>query len=325
METLIRTDRPLVSILINNYNYGPFLEEAIDSALNQSYSNVEVIVVDDGSIDNSCDIIKSYEKNIIPVYKNNGGQASAFNAGFKVSQGDFLFLLDSDDVFYPEKIEKVVDYFESDLEAGWYYHSLMLLDDEKGVSLRTDPESLPSRKIDFRSNIMAGRLPSFAPATSGLCFRRNLLQKILPMPEDITKVSDYYVKWVALGMEKGFYEQKDLAMQRIHGSNMFTLRRDRKFLDAKILIQTGYWIYKRFPELKKFSDKIFAIGLGNYWQTKKFDSAVRETILDYMLYCSWLEKTEIFIRAGYHSSELMGIIRELRLRSFKRASLKGVD
>ncbi len=76
------TSKPLVSILINNYNYGRFLSKAIDSALNQEYQNIEVIVVDDGSTDDSRKIIESYGERIKPVLKENGGQASAFNAGF---------------------------------------------------------------------------------------------------------------------------------------------------------------------------------------------------------------------------------------------------
>ncbi|NEQ67311.1 MAG: glycosyltransferase, partial [Symploca sp. SIO2D2] len=63
------SNNPLVSILINNYNYGRFLSEAIDSALKQSYSNIEVIVVDDGSTDNSQEIIKSYGEKIVPILK----------------------------------------------------------------------------------------------------------------------------------------------------------------------------------------------------------------------------------------------------------------
>ncbi|MEO1182237.1 MAG: glycosyltransferase, partial [Cyanobacteria bacterium J06636_28] len=87
---------PLVSIVINNYNYASFVGQAIDSALNQSYENVEVIVVDDGSQDNSRDIISSYGDKIIPVFQKNGGQAAAFNAGFAHSSGDIICLLDAD-------------------------------------------------------------------------------------------------------------------------------------------------------------------------------------------------------------------------------------
>ena len=70
-----------VSIIINNYNYGQYLGSAISSALSQSYSSVEVIVVDDGSTDNSQEVIGNYTKSIVPVVKPNGGQGSAFNEG----------------------------------------------------------------------------------------------------------------------------------------------------------------------------------------------------------------------------------------------------
>ena len=82
--------KPIVSIIINNYNYDRFLAEAIDSALNQTYPHVEIIVVDDGSTDNSRNIIADYGNRIVPVLKSNGGQACSFNEGFKASQGEII-------------------------------------------------------------------------------------------------------------------------------------------------------------------------------------------------------------------------------------------
>ena len=95
------------TIIINNYNYGRFLAAAIESALNQTYADTEVVVVDDGSTDNSRQIIAGYGNRIRPVLKTNGGQASAFNAGFAASTGDVICMLDSDDLFYPNKVERI--------------------------------------------------------------------------------------------------------------------------------------------------------------------------------------------------------------------------
>ncbi len=113
---------PLVSLVINNYNYGRFLAEAIDSALKQTYPHTEVIVVDDGSTDNSRDITASYGDNISPVLKQNGGQASAFIAGFAASKGEIICFLDSDDMFLPEKVADIVDAFgySSDLQSRFH-------------------------------------------------------------------------------------------------------------------------------------------------------------------------------------------------------------
>lgn len=93
--------KQLVSIIINNYNYSQFLGEAIDSALSQTYPNTEVIVVDDGSTDNSQHLIASYATQILPLLKNNGGQASALNAGFRISRGEIIIFLDADDYLFP--------------------------------------------------------------------------------------------------------------------------------------------------------------------------------------------------------------------------------
>ena len=88
----------LVSIIINNYNYARFLRAAIDSALGQSYASIEVLVVDDGSTDQSRAIIDSYGDRVKSILKKNGGQASALNAGFAQCQGDIVIFLDADDV-----------------------------------------------------------------------------------------------------------------------------------------------------------------------------------------------------------------------------------
>src|SRR6266511_5584832 len=106
-------DSRQASIVISNYNYGRFLREAIDSALGQTYANTEVIVVDDGSTDESREIIASYGQRITSVLKKNGGQASAFNAGFAVSRGDVILFLDADDMLLPTAVERAVLLFDS--------------------------------------------------------------------------------------------------------------------------------------------------------------------------------------------------------------------
>src|SRR5256712_12270693 len=101
----------LATIIVNNYNYGRFLPEAIDSALNQTYRNIEVIVVDDGSTDGSPEIIASYGDRIVPVLQQNGGQNSAFNGGFSVSSGDLILFVDSVDGLLATAVEAALEAF----------------------------------------------------------------------------------------------------------------------------------------------------------------------------------------------------------------------
>ena len=122
---------PLVSILIANFNYAKYVGQAIESVLQQSYQNFEIIVCDDGSTDNSRDVIQRYvarDPRVILVGRANGGQAAAWNAAYARSKGDIICILDSDDFFAPKKIEKVVQEFHRRPEAGFVANALVRLD-----------------------------------------------------------------------------------------------------------------------------------------------------------------------------------------------------
>jgi glycosyltransferase involved in cell wall biosynthesis len=139
--------QPLVSILINNYNYGHFLADAIDSALAQTYPHVEVIVVDDGSTDHSRAVIANYGDKIISVLKANGGQASAFNAGFAAAQGEIICFLDADDICLPTKVAEVVNAIPDPQSMVFSYPPVW------GCPTRTDSESLRSTRDGFIASI----------------------------------------------------------------------------------------------------------------------------------------------------------------------------
>ncbi|MBW4693748.1 MAG: glycosyltransferase [Lyngbya sp. HA4199-MV5] len=186
--------QPLVSVVVTSYNYARFLRQAIDSVLTQTYSNLEVIVVDDGSTDESRSVIARYGDRVIPVLKENGGQGSAWNAGFDVAKGDIILLLDSDDVFLPDVAQRVVDAFHQHpgtAKVQWRLHLM----DVNGKRLgRTSP--LERRRMptgDLRPRIY--NYPNYVwPPTSGNAFSATALRQILPIPEDTYRLSpDIYV------------------------------------------------------------------------------------------------------------------------------------
>ena len=292
---------PLVSILINNYNYGRFLGEAIDSALNQTYPHIEVIVVDDGSTDNSREIIASYGERLLAVLKENGGQASAFNAGFAASRGDIVCILDSDDIFLPEKVASVVNVFSVYQDIGWCFHRLKFVDATTGAFLKLSRES-GSRECDFRAHIKRGKMPFHGPATSALCFTHSLLKLILPMPEasDVT-ISDHYLKVTALALSKGFFLDEQLALLRVHGNNRYTNKDANHTLEANIAIMTAYSLRTNWPFLAKFANKLFAKGISIYHKFTNLDADCTETIKIYLSTVSPLERLEISLRAYYQS------------------------
>ena len=106
-----------VSIILPTYNRASsYLKEAIDSVINQSYMNWELIVIDNNSTDNTIDLVKSYKSNKIFIYQinNNGVIAKSRNLGIEKSSGDYVAFLDSDDFWYKNKLQKCVDEIKSD-------------------------------------------------------------------------------------------------------------------------------------------------------------------------------------------------------------------
>src|SRR6266508_2917548 len=141
----------LVSIIVNNYNYGSFLRDAIDSVLQQTYAFIEVIVVDDGSTDNSREIIHSYGDRIRLIFKENGGQASAFNAGLAQSRGEVIIFLDSDDMLLPDIVARVANVFDANPDVAKVMYRMEFIDTMGVRTNLVQPSShLPMRSGDLR-------------------------------------------------------------------------------------------------------------------------------------------------------------------------------
>lgn len=305
---------PLVSIAINNYNYARFLPEAIDSALNQTYPHTEVIVVDDGSTDNSREIIASYADKIIPVFKKNGGQASAFNAGFAASRGDIICFLDADDVFLPEKAAEVAQALSDRQDLGWCFHPLKSVDSngqpcitknsQKSSSLTKNSNESLYREYDvgwyMKSGKLKNKIPSL-PSTSGLCFTRSLLQQILPMPEAKTiGLNDGYLEFTALALSKGVLLDKELTLYRVHGANAYAMRKDKQKVQARIILLTAYWMRANFPSFGKFTNNVFATGLGMSVRAGGIDTECQGFVQNYLSSATLPEKFGIYARGCFH-------------------------
>ncbi|MBU1995244.1 glycosyltransferase family 2 protein, partial [bacterium] len=116
-----------VSVAINNYNYGKFIVECIESVLHQTYQNIEIIVVDDGSTDDSLEILASRYKNnprIQIVSKKNAGQLSAFNEALKHITGEIVFFLDADDLYKKNYIETILKVYKENQDVDFVFCAL---------------------------------------------------------------------------------------------------------------------------------------------------------------------------------------------------------
>lgn len=216
------SERPLLSVVVNNYNYARYLGEAIESALAQAYTPLEVIVVDDGSTDESREVIARFGDRIIPVLKENGGQASAFNAGFAAAAGDVVIFLDADDVLLPTAARSAVEGFVPGVAK--VYWPLWEIDSD-GTPMGTMIPNEPLPEGDFRDRaLLLGPIACREAPTSGNAWSRGFLERALPMPEDEFRInSDCYLSTLA----PIYGEVRTLpdahSRYRIHGANHYVL------------------------------------------------------------------------------------------------------
>jgi glycosyltransferase involved in cell wall biosynthesis len=212
---------PLVSIIINNYNYDRFLAEAIDSALDQTYPQIEVIVVDDGSTDKSRELMAGYGDRIIPILQPNGKQAAAFNSGFDRSQGEIIIFLDADDYLYPQTVDRIVAIWRPELAKVHYRLEVVdIVGKSLGYSLPQGTSPLSQGEV-WKNILDNGGYVS--TPTSGNALNRQALAKLFPIPDAYKLTADDYLSY-----QVPFYGQvaaigEPLGAYRIHDSNQWAL------------------------------------------------------------------------------------------------------
>lgn len=213
--------QPLVSILIPSFNYEMFLRESIDSALNQTYPHIEVVVVDDGSTDDSPRIIRSYGHRIVPIRREkNAGCHAAYNAGFAQCRGDAVSFLDADDVLLPTAIERAVAAL-ADPRVVKVYWPLRTIDrDGKHTGgLRPKP---PLPEGDLREMVLANGPDCYGLTNQGV-YPRSFLEEVFPIPEGALLKSGYLDGYLA--MKAPFFGRvkalQPLGCYRFHGDNTY--------------------------------------------------------------------------------------------------------
>ncbi len=232
--------QPLVSVLIASYNYEAYLGEALESVLAQSYPHFEAIVCDDGSTDGSRAVAARFagrDARIRLIAKDNGGVASALNAAYAACRGDIVALLDADDGFAPDKLERVVACFRHHAGAGLALHAMQVIDSE-GRLLHRIPASGACEQGGLAEAVRArgGRWRSM-PA-SALAFRRTVAERLFPIPEAAFRSeADGFLATLAVLLTEVAYLPEILARYRLHGANLTgTLHLNKavteRFLDA---------------------------------------------------------------------------------------------
>jgi len=224
----------LASVVITNHNYGRFLGQAIDSALDQEHPDTELIVVDDGSTDDSRAILAEYGTRITVVHNEHRGQGAGFNDGFAASRGEVVCFLDSDDVLLPAAIAAAVERFDPGVsKVHW---PLWEIDVDGRRTGATHPDE-PLSRGDLKAAIAEdGPYAAVSPPTSGNAFSRALLERVLPLPEatydicpdaHLCALAPLFGRVEALDDRHGLYRVHSTNFTHRHMSERFLTRLER--------------------------------------------------------------------------------------------------
>ena len=268
---------PPITVLITTYNYGRFVEQAIDSVLSQDFplDQVQIVVVDDGSTDDTSERVKKYGPRVEYFYKPNGGQASALNFGFSKARGEIIALLDADDFCLPGKLARIAEAFQKDPALGMVYHRLR--EWHTKTDTYTELAFLPvSGDIRTARDFFLSYVPY---PTSAIAFRRSCLAPFLPIPEKIRMLADCFPVALMAFRAPVLAVPDFLTMYRIHEENSYyasdqdmptDVRRARLRMWQIVISALRKWLADNSFSRKQVPARLFLDRWSLFQQTQRF-------------------------------------------------------
>jgi Glycosyl transferase family 2 len=223
-----------VDVVVTNHNYARFLPEAVDSACAQTHPDVHVVVVDDGSTDGSREVLERFSDRVEVVLKEQGGQASALNAGLERCRGEVLLVLDADDRLRPQAAERVAAAFVADPSLSKVQFPMAIVDADGRPTGAVKPGGhLRAPTGDQRRAELA--FPFDLPwlPGGGTGFRTEAVRRVLPIPAaDYPRSgADWYLVHLTALLGSAALLEEVCAEYRVHGGNAYELDRDEIDLD----------------------------------------------------------------------------------------------
>lgn len=290
-----RMGQPYVSVILDNYNYAQYLGAAVESVLGQTYEDFEVILVDDGSTDGSRAVIEAYaarDSRIRPLFKENGGQMSAFNAAFAVARGTVLAFLDSDDYWYPKKLARIVKEHERFRFVQHY-----LSNNGDGIYRKIDAS------VNWHKVLMDYGYLYNHSVCSSLSFHRSLLEPLFPMAEEnrMRYCADGILAMAALSLTEVRVLEEELGFYRIHGGNGWAGKNDfgeaaRKAFAAQNEYVNMQLSLRGFPNIPFSRHRYFRMLVNGLLQDGKLDAG--SPVVVYGTESSGLYMTQVLQESG---------------------------
>jgi len=205
-----------ISVIIPAYNHASFLASTIDSALSQTLKPSEIIVVDDGSTDDTSSVLRTFVHKIRVLRQNNRGVAAARNRGAEIATGDYLAFLDADDVWLPQKLEMQLDRFRSEPGLGLVHCALEQIDENNrslGLSLDGMEGSVANEMLLFNR-------PTILGGGSGAMMPTPVFKAAGKFDERLSTSADWDLYYRIARKYKIGFVPRVLLRYRLHGTNM---------------------------------------------------------------------------------------------------------
>lgn len=259
--------KPLISIIIPAYNAGNFLAETIESVIAQTYSNWELIIIDDGSVDETASVVNGYtnkDERIKYFFQTNQKMASARNAGIKRAKGEYIAFLDADNLFLPDKLSKHIDFMGSHPECDVSYGKInYFYGSNKAILYKNE-------QPEFSGDIFEKVLPQNFINVLAVMVKKELFDKFGAFQEGWYACDEHYV-WINLSYHGAkFYPfQEVIGLLRLHNAND-SYRADYLIRTADQFTKMLDIIESWFNPKEKIKYKKTILSLRRHWHRMRF-------------------------------------------------------
>jgi glycosyltransferase involved in cell wall biosynthesis len=214
--------KPIVTALVDTYNHEPYIEQALLSVLDQglSPSELEIVVVDDGSADNTPSIIRRFTPRVRYLHKEHGGQASAFNVVIPEARGEIVAFLDGDDWWAGNKLRQVLDAFEKNPDVGTVGHGYYETCSDPSLLESVVPERTCQVQLRDPAGARLFNALRIFFGTSRLSLRKAILGRVPTIPKELTFSADAFLYTLAVGFAGAIVLEQPLTYYRVHAHNL---------------------------------------------------------------------------------------------------------
>jgi len=230
-----------ISIIIPTYNQAEYLQEAVDSVLNQTYKNIEIIIIDDGSTDNTLKVVNSFNDNkIIFIQQRNKGASSARNTGIKEANGEYIAFLDSDDLWLKDKLRKQIDFMRENQKVGLLGTGcFQVIDTNKMIYKKIFPH---------KNEILQKDLIKYNPfIQSSVMVRKNVFNDIGLYDEKFKESEDYDL-WLRIAQKYKIANLKQALVTKKYSKAGLSKNKDSKQLYFALKARKNAISRKQYPK-----------------------------------------------------------------------------